>query len=316
MDLFQPGPNLWLQDLLGAGWQGVMNTVSALGSVWGILLATGIALWLWGRRALYAVLVVVILEAVAKKALAAAFPVDRPSGEQVVRYEIVEGVSSFPSGHVSTATTVWAALSFLGGIPLWVALAVGTAVATSRLYLGVHWLADVVAGVLLGLLMAWIGIRGLGGLADRMDDIPGRVWAGVGVAALIFAAVRVGFLLGDNPFSWNATGFLGGAGLAIPLERRRDLPSPLELPAGAVARRVALGVGGIVPFFLGARAWEAPLEVIGAMAFLASLWCFLGAPLVFDRWPTAFGGRHGETEEERSGHRAPAGATALEVPRG
>jgi hypothetical protein len=53
-----------------------MSTVSALGIIWGILLVTGIALWLWGRRALYAVLVVVIIEALAKKALAAAFPVD------------------------------------------------------------------------------------------------------------------------------------------------------------------------------------------------------------------------------------------------
>ena len=290
MDIFQPGPNLWLQDLFGPGWQGFMSTVSALGISWGILLVTGISLWLWGRRALYAVLVVVILEALAKKAVAAAFPVDRPSGAEMVRYEIVEGVPSFPSGHVSTATTLWAALAFLGRIPLWVALVVGTVVATTRLYLGAHWLPDVVAGVCLGLLMAWIGIRGLGGLADRMDDIPGKAWVGIGVAAVALAGARVAFALGDTGYAWSATAFIGGAGLALPLERRREAGTSATLSTRAAASRIVVGTGGLVVFFLGATAWEAPVQVLGAAVFLATLWCFLGAPLAFDRWPGVFGG--------------------------
>ncbi|HSM07155.1 MAG TPA: phosphatase PAP2 family protein [Longimicrobiales bacterium] len=317
MEIFRPGPNVWLQDLLGPGWQGFMETVSALGSVWGILLVSGIALWLWGRRALYAVLVVVVVEAVAKKVLATAFYVDRPPGNEIVRYRVVEGVSSFPSGHVSTATTLWAALGFLGRMPIWVAGVVGAAVAIARLYLGVHWLTDVVAGILLGLAMAWVGIRGFGGLADRLDRIPARAWAGVGAAAIAFAAIRVGFLMGDDPFSWNATGFLAGAGLTLPAERRFGTPPDGSLDRVAGLRRLAVGGAGIVPFFLGARAWEAPVEILGLTAFLATLWCFLGAPLVVARWPGAFGGPAKSPPRQRdAGGALPAGSAEPEASHG
>jgi hypothetical protein len=236
----------------------------------------------------------------------------------MVRYEIVEGVPSFPSGHVSTATTLWAALAFLGRIPVWVALLVGTVVSITRLYLGAHWLPDVVVGVLLGLLMAWIGIRGLGGLADRMDELPGKAWVGIGVAAVVFAAARVAFALGDTGYAWSATAFLGGAGLALPLERQRQSGAPTGLPARAAASRIALGVGGLIVFFLAARAWEAPVQVLGASVFLATLWCFLGAPLVFDRWPELFGGGAPVSEgpAPHADGRSPSPSGTPEVSRG
>ena len=69
---------------------------------------------------------------------------------------------SFPSGHASTAAALWAAAALVAGrwwgrrawpglAALAVAIAVG--VAASRVFLDVHWLTDVIAGLALG--WAW-----------------------------------------------------------------------------------------------------------------------------------------------------------------
>jgi membrane-associated phospholipid phosphatase len=75
---------------------------------------------------------------------------------------------SFPSGHSSTAASLYAAVALIlarGRGPraraLLIGLAVGiaVAVATSRVLLDVHWLSDVIAGVSLG--WAWFAISAI-----------------------------------------------------------------------------------------------------------------------------------------------------------
>ncbi len=73
---------------------------------------------------------------------------------------------SFPSGHAMGSTIVAGALAYLAlrGLPTWRAKAAGlagavtfiAAVAFSRVYLGVHWISDVGAGIAAGLL--WVTV--------------------------------------------------------------------------------------------------------------------------------------------------------------
>jgi len=69
--------------------------------------------------------------------------------------------SAFPSGHAATMALfagVWA-MSAHRRFVSWLALGLAVLVAVSRMAVGVHWPTDVLAGLALGWISAWIGLR-------------------------------------------------------------------------------------------------------------------------------------------------------------
>lgn len=283
MSIFDPAPVSWIQTLLGPGWVGVANVVSTLGATWGMILVAGLAHWMWGRRALYVVLAVVLAEAILKKAIATLVWVPRPEEPLVVTYEDVEDVSSFPSGHTSSATAAWAALAFLRRTALWAAVGVGLLVGLSRLYLGVHFVVDVVAALALGVMVAWGVVRLHGPLVDRMMGASKSAWACMGFAmcgAAVFAALA---LAGDSPYDWAPLGFLGGLGLSLPVEHRWVRYRGSRGSHASAIRRCVVGTSGIAVFYLLTRSAPDSLELHALATCGATLWAVLGAPALFAR---------------------------------
>jgi undecaprenyl-diphosphatase len=81
--------------------------------------------------------------------------------------------SSFPAGHAATAVAGATLLSYIapGGAPGFIFLA--AAICYSRVYVGVHYPGDVLAGALVGLLVGFIAV-GVWCWARRSDTRVGR----------------------------------------------------------------------------------------------------------------------------------------------
>ena len=119
----------------------------------------------WGLLSLIIFALSAILPQVFKKLV---FPDEvRPVKffEGIADLHLVEGVTnhmhhSFPSGHSTSIVALCILLSFVINENKWSYLLAMIALITmySRVYLAQHFLIDVVAGALLGIIAAWIGI--------------------------------------------------------------------------------------------------------------------------------------------------------------
>lgn len=156
---------------LGPAWlPSAVRDVTALGSstvLSFVVLATTLFLWLRGRgRTALLVLASTSLGAVAVTVIKALVSRSRPD---LIDRLMTETSNSFPSGHAANSTIVYLTLATLlfpvvreprmRAFLIGVALVLVGAIGVSRVYLGVHWPSDVIAGWAFGSLWALLWWR-------------------------------------------------------------------------------------------------------------------------------------------------------------
>ncbi|MEN3302294.1 phosphatase PAP2 family protein [Pseudonocardia sp.] len=157
----------WMVGHRSAPANAVMIQISDLGGTLGmtVLTALGAAVLLWRRRIPDAV--VVLVAGAGTGVLVSGFKnLNARPRPPVATQLVTEQTFALPSGHALTSTVVVGILAVVAagmirstaarlGVGA-VAAAVILAIGVSRLYLGVHWLTDVLAGWLLG--GAWLAL--------------------------------------------------------------------------------------------------------------------------------------------------------------
>lgn len=285
MDFIQNAePIVWVQETLGPGYEGLFHVLGIFGTSWGLLLAVAVGFWFFGRRVLYGLLTVAVAEGLARSLLSSGLDVPRPDDPSIVKYEQVTSSASFPSGHVSTAAAVWVYLGRVTRVPTVFALLVVFAVALGRMYLGVHYLADVVAGALLGIVIALAWPKLVERLARPAARVGFRVWAGLAAVALVAVVAALVLLSPDSPYLWRWGGFAGAVAVALPLEWRFVRYHPPE-GLGPRLRCALLGALGLAPgVFVHLSGDQRSHAFEAGFLFFTTLWVLLLAPTLFVRW--------------------------------
>ena len=147
----------WLDD--------VMLLASALGAAGFIWWVTALISMVFPdkRAAAWRMLLVVFVTwAIADFAIKPLFDRDRPfqADSSITVIDAMPQSRSFPSGHAAMAVAGAIAGARMIPFSAWVWWPFALIVAMSRVYIGLHWPSDVLAGALLGLFTAWFVLGG------------------------------------------------------------------------------------------------------------------------------------------------------------
>ncbi|GAA1643410.1 hypothetical protein GCM10009733_045680 [Nonomuraea maheshkhaliensis] len=305
LHLAELGPIIWLQGLPDAV-RPVLELVSVFGTDTFFLLCLPVLYWCvspaLGLRLGLVVLLAAATNVIGK--LAAHQP--RPYWiDARVQPLSVEGAFGLPSGHAQNGTAGLGRLASAVGRP-WARWAAGSLIALvclSRVYLGVHFISDVVAGVLLGLVVLLVATRLERPATRWWRGLP--LWAQLAASAGLSAGLIGAAALANAPYAgWVVPRSWSSAGVIDP-----ESLEPIVIMAGVLLGTLAgtsimyrLGwfdAGG--PLRLRAARWALGTVVAVAIWYagrellpggavttyvgyaLLALWVQVGAPVLFIR---------------------------------
>ncbi|MCQ1537238.1 phosphatase PAP2 family protein [Methanosarcina sp. KYL-1] len=174
------------------------------------------------------------------------------------------GLYGFPSGHVSTTTALWggAALIFGNRAIRGMAPAVVLLMAFSRMYLGRHFLGDVLGGFMLGLIMlfafsAFLGSRLNDDFFRKESFLPSAKFPN-GLFYLFMFIVPL-LLAASSMIGHDVAGFLMGTNAAYILVVRKGIPDD----SGTAGQRTTRAMMALLTFATAAAMLAAGINAAG-----------------------------------------------------
>ncbi len=269
------------QDTLGRAFLLPMQAITLLGSELFALAALPLIYWCVDRKKGARIGILVLFSAFANLWVKTLFKLPRPYELDPSLELARENTSAFPSGHSQNSIAFWgAALTVLPkGIGLAAFIALPLLVGLSRIYLGVHFPVDVMAGWALGgffvALFYGIGLR----IEAALHNLESR-FRMIIVAAV---ALAMNFLMPEDAMLGGA--FLG-SGIGFVLVSK-NLRFEAKGRLADKAMRYVLGMAGAVVIYLGPKyllgdSFPAQASLIRFLRYgLLGFWVSYGAPLVF-----------------------------------
>jgi glycerophosphoryl diester phosphodiesterase len=269
--LWGPRPLITLQSWFGdaPGWTLLAQVLSLLGDTACALVLFVLVRWRAGRGAALSVAGLFMLTGLVDLALWELVDLPRPREPGVVVRDD-PAVSSFPSGHTVTSVALFGWLALRGWIPRAVPWLVVPGVMLARLYLGAHYLGDVLGGLLIGLLLLGGYRRLWPALWHWGERRSFRFFAsfGLGMVATLSSGV---FLFGGDRRAWQVLGFAAGLVLGVLVDSRLRADTSVPGPRVQRSREWALGSAVLLALLVPAHLGATP-ALQGLLYFLAMTW--------------------------------------------
>lgn len=280
--LFSPAPILALQRIFGPEWFWVFWVLSLPGASFGVLFALAFAFWVRGRDILFAVLLLAAIGGAVTVLLWVLIGIPRPDAPGMRVYADVPS-SSFPSGHLVTATALWGTLAMRGLVPVWLALVIVPLVAVTRLYLGVHYLADLFAGVAIGFALLAFVRWVWPGLVRLLARVPFWAFAGLAILASIATLFGGSLMSKMNAEAWATYGALVMGPPSALVEYRLFRYTPVPLAHADRTKQLVIGLVGLLVPVLLALALTGGINppLWGLLIAFGAIWALVIAPWIF-----------------------------------
>ncbi|MGI6364755.1 MAG: phosphatase PAP2 family protein [Bacillota bacterium] len=201
---------VWIQQYSSPVLDSIFKAITFLGNEEYYILSIPLLYWLYDKKFAIRFGIFFLMNAYLNSFLKHIFKVARPPKEL---HKIEQGGYSFPSGHAQGNTSFWGylAVQIKRSWAYILAAAVFCLVAFSRVYLGVHFPSDIIAGICIGL--TWITLYELIARRLKLELNLGQWFLASAVFCAVFLAIHP---VGDGPLTM---GFMLGALWGYRLER-------------------------------------------------------------------------------------------------
>lgn len=232
------------------------------------------------KKGIFLVNLVVIVSA-SVAAFKSLFSTPRPSGLRVVEenmlprqfsYDPID--YSFPSGHSAMVSSAFAWLGKDLKRAVFLVALMPVAVALSRIYLGKHWLSDVIAGLFLGLLLGIINGR----LSSRFEKIEFNLKkiSNEIIAALIVLCLLIALIFVNIPLMAFA---VAGFYLGFFISRATGINQP-KIGGKKAISKIAAGFAGLLVIGASALAFSG---ISWLICIIAGMWVSLVFPYLYEK---------------------------------
>ncbi len=184
---------------------GIFTIITMLGEKYFLLAIAVFIFWNVSKKKGFVICYIFMISMVLNNLIKLVFQVKRP-------FEVMKGIagkrvhtatgSSLPSGHTQSTATMFISLAILNQkIKVYIfAILFSILVGISRLYLGVHWPLDVLAGLVLGIIIPHIFFTALNNIFDKKEKLNRFIY--IVSSFLILSTVIVYFV---NELLFNGT---------------------------------------------------------------------------------------------------------------
>ncbi|WP_421863206.1 phosphatase PAP2 family protein [Parvibaculum sp.] len=239
----------WVLPLRSDTATAIFNGFTFLGYTPFFLIFLPIGYWLWDRNLFTRLTVLIAITAVVNGWLKDFWQDARPDPSFQLDGDRVADSYGLPSGHAQVAVAMWFWLAYeMKRRWAWVAAVfIAAGVCFSRLYLGVHDVEDVLAGIALGLLsLAVFAALVHENVVARWRRLP--AWIDFAVILVAIPLLWTIWPQGEDPTGIASVLFLLFGWFAGAALDRKAAPQAPVLPAWWL--RIVMAVGGIVGLFI------------------------------------------------------------------